>query len=411
MNRIVILIFAFVSLAGHARGTQFINTEDKNTVIKEDYNDDVFIAGNQIRFDGKVRGDLYAACNEFVTADSIAGNLNVACKTVESLEPIGRSFIGFAQEINLNAPIGRNALAFAQKIVIGPETSIGANANLYGETVIFRGRVIKDLVIESNSAVISGEIGGDFHFEGDDLSISPEALIKGDLIYCSPEKGEIVDPDIIAGEIKWTQCVVEDEEDSSFISAFTWLISHRGYFLSLSFFSLVFFIFSVIPLPGLLAMIFLWIGLFISGNLFIMASKELCRKTENVLGAKTFPSIGLGFAILFLSPVGILILLLSIFGAPLGAVGILAFGIACFAGGVYASLFIGRLICRLMNIGSGKSTGYGCYTLGMIILVALSFLPVLGYLISLVIIMMGIGGLALALYGRAENSALPDTVS
>ena len=410
MNRIVVLIFALASLAGQAGGTQFINPKGSDTVIREDYDDDVFIAGNKIRFDGRVTGDLYAACSEFVAADSIDGNLIVACRSIQSLEPIGRSFVGFAQHITLNAPIKRNVLAFAQEITIGPETSIGASANLYGETVVFQGDVSKDLAIKSNSAFISGRIGGDFEFEGEELVISPETIIEGDLIYCSPEKAEIKNIAAIAGEVKWTQCVVEEEDDLSIVSTFTWLVSHRGYFLSLTLFSLVFFIFSAIPFPGFLAMIFLWIALFMSGNLFIMASKRLCGKTEMVLSRKTFPSIGLGFAILFLTPVAALILLLSVFGAPLGAVIILAFGIACFAGGVYASLFLGRRLCRLMNIGSDKSTGYGCYTLGMFLLTALSFLPALGYLIFIVTIMMGIGGLALAVYGREENDIADNAV-
>lgn len=410
MNRIVVMMLALASLAGQARGTEFLNPKDNDTVIKEDYDDDVFIAGNKIRFDGRVGGDLYAACNEFVAADSIDGNLSVTCRYIQSLGPIGRSFLGFAQDITLNAPIKRNVLAFAQEITIGPKTSIGANANLYGETVVFQGDVSKDLVIKSGSAFISGRIGGNFEFEGEELIISPETVIEGNLIYCSPEKAEIENLAAIAGEIKWTQYVTEEDKDLSMASAFTWLVSHRGYFLSLTLFSLVFFIFSVIPFPGFLAMIFLWIGLFMSGNLFIMASKRLCRKTEMVLGKKTFPSIGLGFAILFLTPVAVLILLLSVFGAPLGAVIILAFGIACFAGGVYASLFLGRYLCRLMNIGSEKSTGYGCFTLGMFLLTALSFLPALGYFIFIVTIMMGIGGLALAVYGREENNIAADAV-
>ena len=276
--------------------------------------------------------------------------------------------------------------------------------------MVFQGDVSKDLIVISNSAFISGRIGGNFQFEGDELDISPETVIEGDLIYYSPEKAEIGDLAVIAGEIKWTQRVVEEEEDSSFASAFMWLVSHRGYFLGLTLFSLMFFIFSAIPFPTIPAMIFLWIGFFISGNLFILASKGMARKTEMVLSKKTFPSIGLGFAILFLTPIAVLILLLSVFGAPLGAVLMLAFGILCFAGGVYAFLFIGRYLCRLMNIGSGKSTGYGCYTLGMFLLIALSFLPVLGYLIFIVTIMMGIGGLALAIYGREDNNIAADAV-
>lgn len=396
---------------GTADGTTFISFEGNDSIVDTVYNDDLFISGNNIRFDSRVTGDMYAACNKIVYSDTVGGSLHAFCFSVEGLGPVGRSFLGFAFQIAVNAPVERNMLGFAQNIDIGPETVVGYDANLYGETVTFQGHVKNDLIIKANNAFIEGEIDGDFHFEGDELSISPDAVINGDLVYCSPEKAEIGDLAIIAGDVKWTQCIREEENGFSPFGAFSLLISHRGYFLALSLFSLLFFIVSVIPFPGALAIIVIWIALLISGNLFIMATKNLSRKTEAALEKKTLPSIGLGFAVVFLAPVAILVLLLTVFGAPLSAVLMLAFGLTCFAGGVYSALFIGRQFCALLNIGSKTSTGYGCYSLGVVMLVALSFIPLFGYFVFLVVIMMGIGGLTLAMYGKEENKLSSDTAS
>ena len=412
MNRIILAtVMALVSIMGTATGTQFLNPEGKNTIIDSVYNDDLFITGNKIRFDAKVMGDMYASCNEIVYGDTVEGSLHVFCKSVEGLGPVGGSFLGFAYQISINAPVEKNILGFAPGIDIGPETIVGHDANLYGNTVTFQGHVKNDLIVHADDALINGRIDGDFYFEGGELSISPDAIIEGDLIYCSPEKAEIGDLAAISGEVKWTECIRENDEGLSATKAFSWIVSHRGYFLALSLFSILFFIVSVIPFPGALAIFMIWIALFISGNLFLMVTKNLSRKTETALKKKTLPSIGLGFAIIFLTPLAILILLLSIFAAPLSAVLILAFGLACFAGGVYTALFVGRRICALLNIGSKTSTGYGCYSLGMITLVALSFIPIIGYFLFLIIIMMGMGGLALAIYGKEGNELSSDTAN
>ena len=66
-----------------------------------------------------------------------------------------------------------------------------------------------------------------------------------------------------------------------------------------------------------------------------------------------------------------------------------------------AALFIGRKIWGLLGIGDAKP-GYLCFTIGIIILVALSFIPVIGYLLSMLVLMMGLGGLALALFSESE---------
>jgi hypothetical protein len=97
--------------------------------------------------------------------------------------------------------------------------------------------------------------------------------------------------------------------------------------------------------------------------------------------------------------------MLSIFGLPLGAIMLLMFGVACFAGAIYATLFIGRRICVFLNIGSRESTGYGCFSLGIVIIVGLSFIPVLGYLVALIVVMMGLGGLTMAVYGKKDRAS------
>jgi hypothetical protein len=84
---------------------------------------------------------------------------------------------------------------------------------------------------------------------------------------------------------------------------------------------------------------------------------------------------------------------------------LLLFGVASFAGAIYATLFLGRRICLILNIGSRESTGYGCFSLGIVVLVALSFIPVLGYFIALIVVMMGLGGLTMAVYGRKQPEA------
>lgn len=409
MNRIIwTIIVTFTLSAGNVSATQFVSPKGNDSVIGEDYDDDVFLTGNTIRFDGKVRGDLYVACNELVQSDSVEGNLSMACKSIQSLGPVGRSFLGFAYDINCNAPVERNLMAFANKIIIGPETSVGKDANLFAGTVVFQGNVDGNLKIRSDNATVSGSVAGNLNFEGGTLTLSSDAVINGDLIYCSPDKAEMGDMAAVNGEVKWTKCVREDNGGTSTGRVLTWLISHRGYFLSLTVFSLLMFIFSAIPFPTGVAMVGLAITLLISGNLFIMISKKMSHDTEMVLNKKALPSIGLGFVLLFLSPIAAIVLLFSVFGAPLGAILILMFGVACFAGCVYAALFIGRNICRLLNIGSPLSTGYECFSIGIVLIVVVSYIPIIGYIVALLVTMMGIGGLAQALYGKRQESALPE---
>lgn len=408
LNRILPVLTALFALAaGEAEATMFVTPGGNDSVIDTVYDDDVFLAGNIIRFDGKVRGDLYTSCYELVQSDTVEGNLISFSRTVQSLGPVGRSFIGFAQYVTCNASVGRNLIGFAQNISVGPDVVVGLDADLFAGTVVFQGEAGRNLKIRSDHAVFSGKVRGNLDFQGDLLTISPEAVIEGDLIYCSPEAAEIGNTNSIKGEVIPTKCEKKERGGISFGKLFMWLASHRGYFLTLTFFSLVFFVFSAIPFPAGLALVFLIASLLVCGNLFIMLSKDLSARTERTLRNRTFPSLGTGFAIMILSPIVAVVLILSILGAPLGGVFLLVMGVAFFAGGVYATGFIGREVCMALKLGSPGSAGYLGYSIGIVLIVVLSFLPVIGYLITLLVIMMGLGGLALAIYSGEENPRSP----
>lgn len=395
-----------LAISTNAGATLFLNPERPDFEADSVYSDDVILSGGTLKFDSRVEGDLIGFCYELVQSNSVGGNFNIFCYSVQGLGPVGGSLRGFARLISCNAPVGRNFIAYAQEINIGPDAVIGRDANIFGETVTIEGEIKGNLVVEAGRAELTGTVGDCFCFEGGELEIGPNAIINGDLTYESPDKAEIPSSARITGEIKWTPSESREKREPALFTVarvFSWLIPHRAYFLGLTFISLLFFIGSAIPYPAGLSLFVLWISLLISGYLLLLFTGGLSARTEKVLKEKTLPSIGLGFAIMLLTPIVSLILLLTIF---FGGMVILLYGVACFVGAVYASLFIGRRICILLNIGSESSKGYGCYSLGVVVLVALSYIPIIGYLLSLLVVMMGLGGLALAVFG-GEGKASP----
>jgi hypothetical protein len=400
----MVLASILAAIPGNVFATQFLNPDKKGFKADSVYDDDVFIIGNELKFDSEVLGDLFVACNEIVQAETVEGNFNNFCQSVQSLGPVGGSFRSIARYITCNASINRNLIAFGQEITIGPDVVIGRDAHLFAGVLNFQGDVKGDLKVTASQATFSGSVAGSFRFKGEKLTIGPDAVIEGSLIYETPDKADISNSARIAGDVRWTRTEPREKERNPWVTLgriFAWLISHRGYFLFMTVVSLGLFIGLAIPFPAGLAMVISWIMLAVSGNILILLSKRLALRAEQNLNARLFPSLGIGFAILLLTPIVAVVLLLTIIGAPLGAVLILLFGVGSFAGGIYAALFIGRKICGLLGIGDARP-GYLCFTIGMVILVALSFVPVIGYLLSMLVIMMGLGGLTLALFSEIE---------
>ena len=399
---------------GTVQATRYLNSEKPESQIDTVYDDDVFISGFKIKFDSKVNGDLFSFSYEMVQTDSINGNLNVFANSVQSLGPVAGSFRSFARSISTNSDIGRNLLLFGQEVNVGPNTHIGKNADIGGASVVFQGDVAADLKISAHMAVMSGNIGGDLNFRGDSLTVNPNTVIRGNLNYDSPARAVISEGASILGQVNWKKTEADEEPEkesgSGFWGILTWLISVRGYLIWSIALSLVIFVFSVIPFPAWLVILTLWFSLAVSGNIAILLSRPKARATEKVLADRFFPSMGLGFILFFVTPIAVLIMFFTFVAAPLALILTMLFGTAVFAGGIYSSLYLGRRVCGFFGAGAKNTPGYLCYTVGMTILLAVSLIPVLGYLIVMVTIMAGLGSLVQTFWGHgatAVSSSLP----
>jgi hypothetical protein len=407
MNRFLrntALLLALGTFSSSAQATRFLNFERPGSQVDTIYDDDIFILGSKIKFDSKVDGDLFSFSFEIVQTDSIKGDLNVFAYSAQSLGPIAGSFRAFARTVSANADIQRNLLLFGQDVNVGPQTHIGKNADILGASVIFQGDIAGDLKIRAHMAVISGNIAGNLSFRGDSLAINPNTVIHGDLNYESPSRVAIAEGATIMGQTNWKKAEVSEKQEKKggrgFWGILVWLVSVRGYLLWSIILSLVIFGFSLIPFPSWIAVPALWLILAVSGNIAILLSRRKAAATERILANRVFPSMGLGFIFFLVTPIAILGLILTIVAAPLALILTMLFGIAIFAGGIYASLHLGRRVCGIFGSSSGNTPGYLCFTIGMTILLALSFIPVLGYIIILAALMAGLGSLAQTFWGE-----------
>jgi len=392
-----------------ADATSFLNYSKKGFELDSVYNDDIFIVGNTIKFDSEVDGDLFSACSEVVQLGSVGGGFNAFAGSIESLGDVGGSFRAFGNEISLNAGVGRNFLAFGNKVTTGPSTEIKRDLEAYCATISFQGIVHGDAIINSCCITIDGKVYGDVVAEIDPndedahLIIGPGANIEGDLIYSSSIKAEISDAAVIMGDIKWEEVLPDKGRNISQLTMgkfLSWLISIRGYLLMNILVALVVFIFTVIPFPTVISIIILSIMFLISGNIILLFTKEKASQFEKVLDKQLLPSMGVGFIIFLLGPIIILVMLLTFVAVPLGVLLMLLFGVAAFFGGIYTTLFVGRKLMLLMGASAPSKPGNLYYSLGTVILSILIFVPFLGYIISTLLLITGMGGLYLCYFNR-----------
>ena len=111
---------------------------------------------------------------------------------------------------------------------------------------------------------------------------------------------------------------------------------------------------------------------------------------------KPFASLGIGFLILILPPILAVLFLITGIGWPFFFILIASWLIALYVAKLIAVLIISLKLVPVKD-KSSFVRAYGAFALGALILILLMLIPIVGWIIEFILVVMGLG--ALTLYG------------
>jgi hypothetical protein len=114
-------------------------------------------------------------------------------------------------------------------------------------------------------------------------------------------------------------------------------------------------------------------------------------------------SLGLGAAILIVTPVAILIFCVTLVGLPLGVLVLFLYIIALYLSKILVAAFLGR---ALLAAPEHRDRLLGLF-LGLLILSVATALPYVGGLVGVAILLLGLGALGWQLYREVQARRMP----
>ena len=257
------------------------------------------------------------------------------------------------QYVRISAPVAGHIVAAGQSVMVDKE--VGDWAWLAGSTVKVQGDVGGDLKILARTTEINSEVDGNVEVTGDELSVGPSAIIRGELRWRSENESEINPGAQIDGDyIK--EPLPAGDLDSGGGSVFT-------------------------------------LGLIVAVTaLFLLFSSPL-RTSADRIAARPGISLVLGFVVLVSTPILALILLISGFGAWLG-LAVLGVYFAVLLIGVLAGLFaVSDLALRKLRPKPAMWQAVAAIIVTVVAVGLLTKVPYLGMITVLLIWLLGIGSI------------------
>ncbi len=356
---VIAALFAWLPLPAAAADLR--QGTDVTVAHTETVNDDIYAGAGTINIEGTVNGNVIAGGGTITVSGSITRDLIVGGGTINLTGHVGGSIIAAGGNLTINGPVAQDVVVTGGTIDIGSSATIGRDLVVAGGTATVSAPITRRVQMASGSLTLRNRVGGDVRGRVDHLKLDG-AQIGGNLDYTSNNAVQLVNGARVAGTtIRHTPTDQGGGAGNGFLG---WLRE--------------------------------LIGFFALGLLLIFLLPGISARAIDTLRAQPWPSLGIGAAILVITP--IVALIVFIIGVLIGGwwLGVLLLPIWILVlaiGYVVSGFLVGRLL--FARLGWARYHDALALLGGLFALTVLGLLPVLGGLIGLAALVFGAGALAL----------------
>lgn len=299
-----------------------------------------------ISINGNVEDDLGLAGNMIIVKGGVGGSLRV----------VGANVL-------VEGKVGQDLMVAGGTAVLAKSGLVEGDLVMAGGVLEIRGEVAGDVLIDGGLATINNKVGGSVRAEIDDqLSLGSQAIIAGNLVYQAPRQAQIAEGTQVFGETEFKK-LVKRNLTGVFSSAL----------------SLVFL------LKILMGMA--------TGLVLVYLLKKFTTSTISEALNSFWPNLGLGFAALILTPIAVIILLVTVVGVGLGVLLGVIYALLAVLALSLAGIAFGSWLLKIIKKEHRYPVDWQPVVLGVIVISFLKFVPFLGWLVVFVFILLVLGAL------------------
>ena len=360
------IILAFVSMfvallvyAPSAKAQQ-VRSQDNLTVAKTETINSALVAnGSTINIEGNIDGDLYCFGSQVVISGRINGDVFCMAQSISVSGRVSGSVRLLATDLNISGSVGNDGLLIAQNFILTDKSSIGRDLTLSTTGARINGSVGRDLTAMAQFLELGGYVGRNVSGRIMKLTINPTADIRGDIRYTGNVDALRLSGSKVSGAIVRTPIAPMPAYGGGILNLF---LGYLGFVASLLLVSMA----SIWALP----------------KFFSNTNKEI----ESSLAKTSL----YGLANLFLVPLVLIFLAITLVGLPLAALIAVAWVLALILCGPVAAYYVGTKILK------GKKSGKNEYLVmlvGSALVLALYLVPVVNLLVGIAVGVVGSGAI------------------
>lgn len=368
------LLLGFILASALALPAQaMILDADEKIFFDEFVTEDVYLAGEDVTISEDVEGDLFVASANVTVNGNVSGDVFIASGNALINGNVGDDLRAAGGSILLNGNVEGDVLVAGGTLEVSRGVNINGDVAVASGNVNLYGTVNRSVQGILGKLTIGGTINGDVEAKAfEELVLLEQGTIAGNVTYFSPRKIEDHGGKI-GGEVFFNEIASKREETQARVN--TWV---RNVFV--------------------VGQLWAYFSLLLIGGLAAFFMPHFLQRTTETIKAQPLWSFGVGFLAFILAFLIALISLFTFIGVPLALMIFALLFILVHFGKIVAGYFVGSLLFRKemkRNADRRKLFGRTFLTLavGLLVLQVVGLIPVLGWLVSCVLFLIGAGAL------------------
>lgn len=359
---LVVLVFPFKALAEDSVPQNF--TLEKGKIVTHN---PYFAYGESVTVSGTVNGDTYVAGGRVLIDGNINGDLLVAGGDVEISGNVKEDIRVIGGQVTIKGRVGKNLSAVGGNIKIAETAVVVGSFVAAGGQMEILGQINDNVDLAAGNVTLNNKVAKDFDVAAGQITLGEKANILGKFEYWSNEKPVMAQSTVIKGQ------TIEHAMPANFDA-------DKGNLDKVK---------AAAARAGTTGHIIGSLSLLLVGFLLIKLSRKFVVKTSEVVKSSFWKSMGIGFLIVFLTPIVFIVLLATIIGAPIGMITIVLYFVMLYIAKIFAIFALGTIILP-------KKSPYLGYLAAVALYAIITMVPIVGGLTSFVALLTGMGAFVLS---------------
>jgi len=337
-----------------------------------------FLSGSEVVIDATVNDDVFAAGGDVDVRRLEAEDMIVAGGVLDLRGLSLTDLIVAGGNVDIAGEIADDVLAVGGKIDIDRDTVIAGDVMISGGRLVIAGTIGGEIRAAGGNVSIDAVVDGDVTVAAGRLTLGSGSILNGRLVFYGSEAPEIAEGAVIRGGVEFVEAPVEIEAIEK----------------------------ETIILAAVVAVIGVLIALLVYGAVMLGAFPAVIGDGVRHARDRPWPCLAIGFAILFAVPAAIGLVFATVVAIP----------VALFAMALYATALGFAVVVGNAAVGDRLFGRYGLdfaaygywrrfarFALGATVVAVIGIIPFLGWLVVVLVLSMGMGGISSVLWDRLRH--------